>query len=124
DDVQLTARRNAAAELLGERGVDKNNLERPPLQVRSESCQGCIAQAAEVSPENGIDEPLALENAHRSRVHVGPPVRLQQVRGNLHVRAVEPAQFLAHCTGAKRRSIRSASSKCRRPRKAVAAWPH
>jgi len=62
--------------------VDAGHLQGAPTDGVTEQVDGRIAQAAEIAPEDEVDQPLALEDLHRVGVEIGPPVVTRQVSGD------------------------------------------
>ena len=93
DDVERSARRHALGQVFGEISIDAGHLQRAPRNLVSEFRQGGIAQPGEVAPQNQIDQPLPLEETHRIRMDVGPPVSVLQVTRN-RLRPRQPQRLL------------------------------
>jgi hypothetical protein len=103
-DLERTTRRHAVHQSRRQVTVGTGNLQRTAAQIVAVVVQHGIAQALVIAPENQIYQPLPLEDMHRPRMDIGPPVmRLQIVRYvreaflDSHAGSRRSIQLVFHC---------------------------
>ena len=85
DHVEMRIRLETLVELDRQVAVHARHLQRSTRHGCAHLGERGIAQPRVVAEQDQVDEPVALEQPHRARVHVGPPVRLSQIVGNAEV---------------------------------------
>src|SRR5262249_43910163 len=74
DDVHEPAVGDACAQPSGQVTIGTCDLQRSSRQRISHFCHDRVTQPGVVSPKNKIDQPLTLEQLHRSGMNMRPPI--------------------------------------------------
>src|SRR6516162_7552913 len=98
DNIQNTAGADACAQPRAEVTIGTCDLQCASRQRLSHFGNDAITEPSVISPKNEVDQPLALEQLHCSRINVCPPIMRIQIIRHLEFGGI---QWQHGCAGAR-----------------------